>query len=204
MLRSAKGARDATAAPTQPPKSPLKASSKQQPADMVRLDNQIVAPAVEAHNVSTMSVAAAAGAAAWKPSNAGMSSVSSLASADSQVQNPAGTSTFALGGPHINSTASLAGAGRAYQGASAMSSFTNVAGPGANLGIFDSIVEGASLTSLNVAGATSGQPSKSGGVVLFSISKKEMLTPSGGFKTLQRRLRANFKIGLYETTFGRT
>ncbi|KAJ1555615.1 Intraflagellar transport protein 52, partial [Cladochytrium tenue] len=163
MLRSAKGARDATTPPTQPPKSPLKASSKQQPADIVRLDDQIVAPAVEAHNIATMSVAAAAGAAARKSSNAGVSSVSSLASVGNPVRNPAGTPTSALGGPQVNSTASLAGAGRAYQGASAMASLNNVAGPGANVGIFDSIVEGASLTSLNAAGATSGQPSKSGG-----------------------------------------
>ncbi|KAJ3079578.1 Intraflagellar transport protein 52, partial [Quaeritorhiza haematococci] len=34
--------------------------------------------------------------------------------------------------------------------------------------------------------------------VLFSIAKKEMFTPSGGLKGLQRRLRNHFKIALYK------
>ncbi|KAL2913990.1 hypothetical protein HK105_206428 [Polyrhizophydium stewartii] len=42
------------------------------------------------------------------------------------------------------------------------------------------------------AGATS-QPT-----ILFNISKKELLTPSNGFKSLQRRLRGGFKIGLFK------
>ncbi|KAI8929594.1 hypothetical protein BC831DRAFT_443325 [Entophlyctis helioformis] len=34
--------------------------------------------------------------------------------------------------------------------------------------------------------------------VLFNISKKELYTPSNGFKTLQRRMRSGFKIGLFK------
>jgi hypothetical protein len=40
-------------------------------------------------------------------------------------------------------------------------------------------------------------PSKSSPTVLFNISKKEALTPNNGLKSLQRRLRNGFKIGLY-------
>ncbi|KAH6576957.1 hypothetical protein BASA60_004300 [Batrachochytrium salamandrivorans] len=34
--------------------------------------------------------------------------------------------------------------------------------------------------------------------ILFNISKKEQFTPKNGFKTLQRRLRSAFKIGLFK------
>ncbi|KAI8825976.1 uncharacterized protein EV422DRAFT_491623 [Fimicolochytrium jonesii] len=34
--------------------------------------------------------------------------------------------------------------------------------------------------------------------VLFNISKKETMTPSNGFKTMQRRLRNGFKLGLFK------
>ncbi|KAJ3130137.1 Intraflagellar transport protein 52 [Nowakowskiella sp. JEL0407] len=47
------------------------------------------------------------------------------------------------------------------------------------------------------AGPTSG---KNSGLptILFNISKKEVFTPSNGMKSLQRRLRNQFKIGLYK------
>lgn len=35
-------------------------------------------------------------------------------------------------------------------------------------------------------------------VISFNISKKELYTPSNGFKNIQRRLRGNYKLGLYK------
>jgi intraflagellar transport protein 52 len=34
--------------------------------------------------------------------------------------------------------------------------------------------------------------------ISFNISKKEIYTPLNGFKSLQRRLRSNYKVGLFK------
>lgn len=52
-----------------------------------------------------------------------------------------------------------------------------------------------SSTDLSTAQAPN---SKSVPTILFNISKKELYTPSNGLKSLQRRLRNGFKIGLYK------
>ncbi|KAI9353849.1 hypothetical protein BDR26DRAFT_910587 [Obelidium mucronatum] len=49
---------------------------------------------------------------------------------------------------------------------------------------------------LSAEAANQNAPGKATPTVLFNISKKEALTPNNGLKTLQRRLRNAFKIGL--------
>ncbi|KAJ3219095.1 Intraflagellar transport protein 52 [Dinochytrium kinnereticum] len=89
-----------------------------------------------------------------------------------------------------------------------MSSSVNSVTPSTDvLGILQNGSGSASNMALGTGGRSSvyhhpaGAASKTGDgatqpVVLFNISKKEALTPSNGFRTLQRRLRGSFKIAL--------